>query len=279
MTKEEKPTDTKYASDRSLISSLISRLIHSISAFLFPLVLTPEKLVIPSSGHLNVQMKNPTNQSLEIECEFQSFGFNIERVWYMQVEAEIDVVWKAGKKFSYILKTDDVLHIKIKFEDKFDEKNYLIVDEKTKFGFLRVSCVSNFDSKTSKPKQEQSDCEEFYLRANIYFPLSIDPKCEKAKVLEEKYSERLLIQERKCKVFASRHSKEGWWICDECEEWGGCETEDKSRVDKWNYEILAKYGAKLDHMTIADISKIKEDMLKAYKKEEKEERRKRKDRK
>uniref|UniRef100_A0A1I7TGF8 Major sperm protein n=1 Tax=Caenorhabditis tropicalis TaxID=1561998 RepID=A0A1I7TGF8_9PELO len=71
----------------------------------FSLKITPEKLIIPSSGHLDVQITNPdTGRKFLVSVILTSLSLEITRVWYM----------KDGKEEVKRSQPDDFCHM---FED------------------------------------------------------------------------------------------------------------------------------------------------------------------
>uniref|UniRef100_A0A1I7UPI5 MSP domain-containing protein n=2 Tax=Caenorhabditis tropicalis TaxID=1561998 RepID=A0A1I7UPI5_9PELO len=104
--------------------------------FQFPLLITPDHLKIPSSGHLDLKIENPTARAISIVFDIDSFGFDIERGWYMKDGKEEVVVpeWEDRKRWyfdpdiddkprkrelSHQINPESVFYLRIKYEDDF----------------------------------------------------------------------------------------------------------------------------------------------------------------
>uniref|UniRef100_A0A1I7UPI1 Major sperm protein n=1 Tax=Caenorhabditis tropicalis TaxID=1561998 RepID=A0A1I7UPI1_9PELO len=242
--------------------------------FNFPLNVTPEKLVIPSSGHLDVQITNPMSEPFQVIFVLYSFYFDVERAWYLKdgKEVYVNIQWKLfpyikaeliqefdmisnSKIFSRILESEEVLHIRIKCEDKFDGiKKKFTYDQPN--GYLHIKCEVKIDHVVRNQKKIQFD-PKFHLKASSYIPLSIDPECEKAKELAEKYSEQQKHQVRRQRIKNCRFGKE------QKESKKCCWDYEEVTVNEKTHEIyvgiLTKYGSKIDKLSDDEISKIKVD--------------------
>uniref|UniRef100_A0A1I7UPI2 MSP domain-containing protein n=1 Tax=Caenorhabditis tropicalis TaxID=1561998 RepID=A0A1I7UPI2_9PELO len=238
--------------------------------FNFPLQITPEKLVIPSSGHLDVQITNPMSEPFQVDFQLYSFYCDVERAWYLKDGKEVDVniSWEEfsdvkvedirefdiisnSKIFSHVLNSDDVFHVRIKCEEKFDgiKKKFTYSEPD---GYLHIECEVKIDHVVRNQKKIQLK-PKFHLRANSYIPLSIDPKCEMAKELAEKFSKQHKHQVRRQRIKASRFEKEQKEIAEGYWEY------ESEELHAMNVEILTKYGSKIDKLSDDEITKIKVD--------------------
>uniref|UniRef100_A0A1I7UPI3 Major sperm protein n=1 Tax=Caenorhabditis tropicalis TaxID=1561998 RepID=A0A1I7UPI3_9PELO len=247
--------------------------------FRYPLIITPDKLVIPSSGHLDVQMKNPTHKPINIYCKLVSYGFNM---WHLKDGKEDDEIihseynyedykysWpleyadkEMNKMFSYELRPGEVFYFRIKYEDQFDgEKEKLYFSELE--GYLLIKCEVNIPFKA--PGET-----EFQLTAKKVFPLTADP--EKLKIIKENFAEHQKKRKRMARVRKIELKEDEPPSHYECE----CHLETDNRehgdlfreeIEGRNRKVFEKYGSKIDSFTDEEIKKLKEGYTEEVRKE------------
>uniref|UniRef100_A0A1I7TGG0 Major sperm protein n=1 Tax=Caenorhabditis tropicalis TaxID=1561998 RepID=A0A1I7TGG0_9PELO len=73
----------------------------------FPLKITPEKLFIPSSGHLDIQIVNPrTEEGFSVNVTLSSLSLEITRFWYMNKGKEEEGKEKQHNEFCHKFEND-----------------------------------------------------------------------------------------------------------------------------------------------------------------------------
>uniref|UniRef100_A0A1I7UPI8 Major sperm protein n=1 Tax=Caenorhabditis tropicalis TaxID=1561998 RepID=A0A1I7UPI8_9PELO len=253
----------------------------------FPLEVTPEKLVIPSSGHLDVKIRNPTEATLKINFDLNSYSFDVDLV-YMEDGKEIiepfcwekqekrrDVSHRYGlldrhknERISQVtIQSDHVIHLRITCEGKDEEiKNKLTFNKSHELGYLFIRCSLNIEPVCPKPEDTEY-ATGIQLDSSRYFLLSIDPQCEKAKELANKFSEHEKQHARKDRLVNCTYKEDKEWIKHfapgDPHPFGM--TRDppdnpkrKKQMENWNKEIFTKYGPKLDQVSDDELKKIKE---------------------
>uniref|UniRef100_A0A1I7UPJ4 Major sperm protein n=1 Tax=Caenorhabditis tropicalis TaxID=1561998 RepID=A0A1I7UPJ4_9PELO len=153
-------------------------LYRTVSVFTFPLIVTPEKLVVSSSGHLDVQIKNPTSRPFHVKCSIKSFAFVLENAQNNQYN-------DGSQEIEHKLEPDGVLNLKIKYEDDFNG-NKRTWEYDNAEGHLSIEGTAssfsvNPDGKINKEKPTID------LETEKVFSLSGVP--EKMKSIMEKYVE------------------------------------------------------------------------------------------
>uniref|UniRef100_A0A1I7UPJ2 Major sperm protein n=1 Tax=Caenorhabditis tropicalis TaxID=1561998 RepID=A0A1I7UPJ2_9PELO len=137
-------------------------------------------------------------------------------------------------------------------------KNTLTFDKSHELGCLHIKCSYHIQSVRPNPGDTKY-ASGFHLDSNRYFLLSIDPECEKAKELAERFSEHLKQHVRKDRVITCSYEEDKNWMTEELNL--ECYTDNpkkREQMEKWNEEILTKYGKKLDQMSNDELRKIKE---------------------
>uniref|UniRef100_A0A1I7UPJ7 C2 tensin-type domain-containing protein n=1 Tax=Caenorhabditis tropicalis TaxID=1561998 RepID=A0A1I7UPJ7_9PELO len=194
--------------------------------------MTPDKLVIPPSGHLDVEIKNPTDNLIKIHCIINSFSFKFERAWILKDRKEIDVdIWDSQKQFTHKMEGHDVLHFKIKCEDTFTIQKSGTYEKSSEFGYLKIKWEVDIYL-PSQPLPNYSPNAGFNMHACKTFTLSIEPNCEKAKALADAFSEQQKYQVRRDRVKDCRDWEERDWMREETEEGGSWyDPEKKEKVN------------------------------------------------
>uniref|UniRef100_A0A1I7UPJ5 MATH domain-containing protein n=1 Tax=Caenorhabditis tropicalis TaxID=1561998 RepID=A0A1I7UPJ5_9PELO len=227
----------------------------------------PEKLEIPSSGHLEVQLENPTDNLIEIGFTMDSFSFKFERAWILKDGKEIDVMNdEKQNRLIHGLEGHDVLHFRIKCRKAFKHRKWETYEKSSEFGYFKITWEVKINS--LHPSRKANLTKEFHMNAFKTFPLSIEPNCEKAKVLAEAFLEQQKHQERRQRIKDCHTKEESVWL-DVTEDYISYEWDRKTKMNMWIEEILEKYGAKIDQLSDNEIKKMKEDLMKSFEKERK----------
>uniref|UniRef100_A0A1I7UPJ3 MSP domain-containing protein n=1 Tax=Caenorhabditis tropicalis TaxID=1561998 RepID=A0A1I7UPJ3_9PELO len=251
-------------------------------------------MVIPSSGHLDVKIKNPTHKPVAMECTFNSFAFDVERAWYIEngKEVEKNFEWsenpdpdyiakfeelRAKKLLSHELKPGEVFYIRIKNEDNFDGPKIRLLYEKP---IEEMTITTHVNVPLVLPNGKTPVQAKFDLKVNYFFSLTGDS--EKMKEVNQKHAEYQKKRERLKRLRGIKIESDEtpkYMFCDCGEHYEDEAARFVSKRETRNERLLQKYGTKVDQLTEEEIKKIKEEIRKelqseAERKHEEEERKK-----
>uniref|UniRef100_A0A1I7UPI9 Major sperm protein n=1 Tax=Caenorhabditis tropicalis TaxID=1561998 RepID=A0A1I7UPI9_9PELO len=235
----------------------------------FPLEVTPDRLVVPSWGHLDVQIKNPTDVTFRVDFDLDSYSFDVDFIDMKDGKETKPFCWDKkhdddsasyyygelkvrNKRTSQIkIQSGNVIHLRITCEGRDEEiKRQLYFDESRGLGHLFIKCSLTIQAVRPKPEDTEY-ASGFNLSSCRYFLLSIDPECKKAKELAEKFSEHQKQHAREQRVIACSLKEDRQWIYvsgyTDCMDFGPF-----------------YYGPKIDQMSDNELKKIKEGYRNAF---------------